>query len=1141
MAAATESGLDVDWLLHSKKGAIQPARFPPAPALHCVGQYVREKKALTCRIDLAQSINERSNRNRDSAASTISQASQADSKPAQPRTENTPLKEAHNGVVQPTIQQSKPAIAVNGKENSVQSSAPSTHAVSAQSTQTQPLRPKAQATDESKKSLKPGTPNKKEGRRSSWISSFSSKFSSSPTASRTSSVDVQSANSAVTASPQPSPRVELTNPFEKKTANANVKETKKEDNRPVIGPLTPVTVRRPSVLVAAGKETKLDHPGFLSSALRRLSSSANANMGKGGQSGAVCPRKIMNIDHNRERIKIQEFDQNKLKRVAFCVDVEIAGFASQQDEEPEQLKGLPVSSAQKQNSSTSSDMEPTKDSKNARMKEKGEGAALKSSNSNTAAEEKEDLEPPKPEPMPTLQAPEEQENVEAIEDSLQGPDPPAPGSRKKEKKKRSEAERKERKERKRRHAEANGLVPLEITRDDEDSDSAYSSTPPGATTPNKRPSEGSDGRTTDPLRIYKRCCQLRETTVLSRVKEQISKLTATLAEASGTVAVMDLSGYQMPLQDIITLGDWLAIVPVRKLVLDNCGLTDEGVRVILSGLSGCKSAEQARQNRKLPKKLSGKHGKEQLCVIEKLSLKENSGITNVGWRHIALFMHMSRSLRAIDLSGIPFPKSTDLSRTMSATSSNSSGPNGNSTPMDLGALVIYALSERLGDSLEELILSGCSLSTANVRDLVDCAIKRKTRRLGLAANNLNEEALSYLTRYIRSGQCEGLDLGSNDLHGNAHVLAEAATSDCPLFAISLSDCNLTPDDLSSIFIPFAKLKNLKFIDLSRNMSLFNNHSKNAVPVFRKLLPRLTSLKRLHLSDVGMTSEEVIALAEILPDCPSLSHLTILDNAPLIHAMNTKEEGSQEEACAFFASLMTAVRVSETIIAVEIEVPSADSSEVVKALASQVVAYSLRNMERASLDDLVGVKQDIELTDKDAPEVLLHLVGHVDGYASSQEKDEVAPDEDYMIASTGIVKALGVCLDRKDGNSRVHSRNISPANSGTSTPRGPHRQRAVSKPRDVSLELCESARKIRQRIQPVLVKEDRAGNHENYREFSPGDRNLGVLTCVARPFDVPRSDTTANDPKIRRRVSRNKDSVFISAGRQRDNFARSLDG
>jgi hypothetical protein len=473
-------------------------------------------------------------------------------------------------------------------------------------------------------------------------------------------------------------------------------------------------------------------------------------------------------------------------------------------------------------------------------------------------------------------------------------------------------------------------------------------------------------------------------------------------------------------------------------------------------------------------------------VIERLSLKNNAAITNIGWKHIALFLHMSRSLKAIDLSGIPFPQSSgDLSRTTTASSggTTTTTTNGALGKRDLGALITRAIAERLGDKLEELIVSRCGLSTANVSDLVDCAIKCRIHRLGVASNSLNQEALAHIVRYVKSSICEGLDLGGNSLHGSGHLIADTLKADNPLFAISFSDCQLDADDLATIMKPLAVLRSLKFIDLSQNPKLFTG-GLNAVPVFRKLLPRLTELKRIHLVDSGLTPDHVIALAEILPDCPAMCHLSILENEPLIKAMNSKEGASQEEACAFFASLMTAVRVSQTIIAIEIEVPSADSSEVVKALASQVVAYSLRNMERSTLGEY-GVASNAA-PNKDTPDVLLHLVGHMEGYDENHDQDEAAPDEDYVIASTGIVKALGVCLGTRDGASRAQTpRNTSPTTSGPGTPRqGPWRPTSHKKPRDVSLELCESARKIRMRLRPALIKEDKAGNDANYRELDP---------------------------------------------------------
>ena len=650
---------------------------------------------------------------------------------------------------------------------------------------------------------------------------------------------------------------------------------KKKSEEP---PKVTVTPRRQSVLVAAGKETKLENPGFLSSAFRRLSSSGSANMGKEANKGAICPRKIMNVDQNRDRVKISEFDQNKLRRVSFCVDVEIAGYAAQGDEEPAAETRPPLSAAGQRGSlSAPSGMT----SKDAKYKEKGEGAALK--NPDAVTEVKDDKGAAKVDEIAAKKLDEADANKENVseetKDSNSEPKPDSqdkdkPPTRKKEKKKRSEAERKERKERKRKHAEQNGLVPLELTLNSDESDSSPNGTP-GTSTPRTGASP-----TTDPLRIYKRCCQLRETTVMSRIKEQIGKTSAVLAEAPGTVAVVDLSGMQMQLADVITFGDWLAIVPVRKLVLDNCNLSDEGLRVILSGLIGCKSQEQAKLNKKLRTKITGKSGREQMGVIEKLSLKNNSQITNLGWRHIALFLHLSRSLKGIDVSGISFPRGGDLSRTTTTSSGGNTTTANGTNKSEASTLVIRAIRERLGDRLEELIMTGCDLTSSVISELVDCAIKCKICRLGLANNALDKECLSHVVRYIKSGVCEGLDLGNNNLHGNCHVVAEAIDDQNPLFAVSFSDCNLDPDDLASIMIPFQRLKNLKFIDLSHNHALFDGPT-NAVPTFRKLLPKLKSLKRIHLTNCGLTSDHVIALADILPDCPAICHVSLLENDQLV--------------------------------------------------------------------------------------------------------------------------------------------------------------------------------------------------------------------------------------------------------------------
>jgi hypothetical protein len=252
------------------------------------------------------------------------------------------------------------------------------------------------------------------------------------------------------------------------------------------------------------------------------------------------------------------------------------------------------------------------------------------------------------------------------------------------------------------------------------------------------------------------------------------------------------------------------------------------------------------------------------------------------------------------------------------------------------------------------------------------------------------------------------------------------------------------------------------------------------------------------------------LAEILPECASLAHLSILDNPPITELMNSKDGPAQEEACALFASLMTAVRVSHTIIAIDIEVPSADSNEIVKALASQVIAYTLKNMEHCALKELEATPASKGGPDKDAPEILLHIVGHMEGYDEDHDEDEPAPDDDYLMGGNAIVKALGVCLSTADDKSRAASRNISPirtpSGDGPATPKVGTTARkpvAYKKPRDVSKQLLESARKIRMRLKPALIREDRAGNDFNYGKLEDQIRHVMITDQpYRRPSPVP---------------------------------------
>ncbi|KAL8672365.1 MAG: hypothetical protein Q9168_003161 [Polycauliona sp. 1 TL-2023] len=882
------------------------------------------------------------------------------------------------------------------------------------------------------------------GRRNSWMTSISSKFSSSTN--NTPAEPSPPQPSAGKAVPSLSGSLEHPNPFGA-AVTPGTKEVKGSD---VASPPPPAASPRSG------------HPGFLQSALRRLSSGGGASMGKMGGTGGICERKVMNKDPYRSRCEIAGLKPSKLRRVAFCVDVEIAAppkYHEQESDEPE-----PPPPPRRPSLTQLEHHVEAKKKRDQRLR-KSEGEALK--NPAAVTEEKETTGIVKATGENVGNADGSPENP--VDKTLQTP------SRKKEKKKRSEEERKERKEKKRVQALENGSKPVELTRHDSSS-SAAASPPTGDPIP-----KSTDRPTTDPLRIYRRCCQLRETPILKRITEQISSPSACPMATPGIISCLDLTGFWMQLPDIITLGDYLAVVPVKKLILEDCGLGDEAVRVILAGLLAAKTTEQAKHNKKLAKRCyqEPKAKLEQLGVVERLSLKNNAKIGVEGWRHVSYFINMSRSLKAIDLSGNQIPQP---SNTVGSPPSTSQTPQ---SAWDIPTLLQKSIAERqAGSQLEELVMGECALSTDMVETIIEAVIRCRVRRLGLAHNDLSREGLQHVVRYLQLNFCEGLDLGGNDLREHLFLLAEVLDQNNPLYALSLADCKLSPSSISSLLPSLVRLPNFRFIDLSHNRDLFATRP-NALGLLRKYLPQLPIIKRVHLMDTAMTSEHAIALAEILPEIRTLAHLNILENHLISGLASARNEVEQEEACALYASLMAAVRVSKTIVCIDIDVPSEDSSEIVRALAKQVVAYSLRNMESLPLtegsDSAIAALADPHGGEKhvSVPDVLLHLVGHVDGVPENHDHDDPAPDDDYIVGGTGVVKALGICLNRA-ADQRKGSRDMSPAadRSGTMTPTRPALQESEvnkGKAKEMSVNLLGSARKIRARLQPALVREGHAGS------------------------------------------------------------------
>lgn len=190
---------------------------------------------------------------------------------------------------------------------------------------------------------------------------------------------------------------------------------------------------------------------------------------------------------------------------------------------------------------------------------------------------------------------------------------------------------------------------------------------------------------------------------------------------------------------------------------------------------------------------------------------------------------------------------------------------------------------------------------------------------------------------------------------------------------------------------------------------------------------------------------------------------------------------QEEACALFASLLAAARVSTSLVAVDIEVPSEQSSDLVKAMAKQTVAYCLRNMELAAVTAAQAQAEVLAMPEPEYPDALQRLVGHDVTLSSDMDADvDAAPDDDYVIGGTAVARALTCCLKNRGDESRRQSQDfVGDGDVGKGSGNGASQPRPAvpsgGKAKETSKHLLLSARKIRLRLQPAINKAKAAHN------------------------------------------------------------------
>jgi hypothetical protein len=316
------------------------------------------------------------------------------------------------------------------------------------------------------------------------------------------------------------------------------------------------------------------------------------------------------------------------------------------------------------------------------------------------------------------------------------------------------------------------------------------------------------------------------------------------------------------------------------------------------------------------------------------------------------------------------------------------------------------------------------------------------------------------------------------------ILSASINELSPLCVLSLSNCNLSPGSLSSLLPALATLPHFRFLDLSQNPLLFSVQP-DSLTLLRRFLPRMKGLRKIDLSNTSMTSDHVIALCEILPEIKQLSFVKVTGN-PLIQLDQTKmSEGSMEEGAAVYTALVAAVKVSKTLVRVDIDEPGPDAGDVIHILSKRLLAYCLRNMESGASDEdwavaTAAVSRESSEQKRSALDFSASIGDLEDEeHNASYEYDEDGKwqdEENYVVGGTGVVKALGVCLGNKPQSARNNNNNVLSTFSSLS------RTETISsiasfgdgsegqeKANEMSKALLTRARNIKARIQPALRK------------------------------------------------------------------------
>ncbi|KAJ3228215.1 hypothetical protein HK099_005225 [Clydaea vesicula] len=357
--------------------------------------------------------------------------------------------------------------------------------------------------------------------------------------------------------------------------------------------------------------------------------------------------------------------------------------------------------------------------------------------------------------------------------------------------------------------------------------------------------------------FYVEKCQELNEIPIEKLFLQVKSLIDT--DLSLNLTSLDLKNIPINSNNVASLSHLLLCLKfLSSANLENTSLEDFGLKSILSSiLTSC-------------------------CPFTWLSLANNGKIKFSGIKFIAMFIkkvkwELSKQLKFLDLTGLPIDRKgmSYISYSLGAILKNDMNKKSNK-PASLEILKLD--NSKLGcsnekESIVEIFSKGLCKSNLNSLSLSCCSILKNDAKYLFESLRFFKDVEKNL---FQESKIVSIDLTGNLIKEGVSIIAEALPNNQALKNLILKNNQINSEGLKILADGLKINTVLEKLDVSCN-PLYSNENPEGIHALKDALYYNSTLLNLSLTNIQLTSEGAIALAESLPSVKSLRFMDISSN------------------------------------------------------------------------------------------------------------------------------------------------------------------------------------------------------------------------------------------------------------------------